>query len=560
MKMKKIWAAAAALLLTVSSSILSGNAAGSYADERNFSLLTSTADAPSAYPETFTEYTALREAYPELYRVDEDSVYFINPNIAITQLDLIISSNQESSVDRNTYGCIFKPEEDGSYVVTVREYSEEIISAGENHFHYFYPVLKNYVVDVTDGAINAELKGSKSWYSEEQINAEVMAMNEAISAGEIQYIACYDVYAADPDEVMDGYYFSFVNGQLPDGTNGYDSYITNVYGEYGTDSYFCVNYFYSDVATTIPLDRVIALEQDISSLETIAWASSWCSGDLNEATDDYMEFSRIAAPENGDLTVIVDDQETYLLTVEDGIFHHRKETSDLMGDVNNDGKFSVLDVVMLQKWLLGAGDLTCWQNADLCADDKINAFDLYVMKQRLIERSTAGTPDNMPAVMDYYDEVTDEERARLWALLASEYPDMDFSDFTFVYDPEHPLSNYYNGKLFSVYYKNILLHGYGNINCDGNVFAVIGTSDAVNFMVDPILFTQVDLEQEILTEWDAIGTCIDVEEPELILYADAYGENPPRLAYRAVEISGYAEYILDAVTGEIIEYIPYYVV
>lgn len=554
MKMKKIWAAAAALLLTVSSGILSGNAAGSYADESGVSLLTSTADAPSAYPETFTEYTALREAYPELYRVDEDSVYFINPNIANTQLDLIISSNQESSVDRNTYGCIFKPEEDGRYVVTVREYNEEILSAGENHFHYFYPVLKNYVVDVTDGAINVELKGSKSWYSEEQISEETAEMEG------IELLACYDVTAADPEDVLDGIYFSFVNGQMPDGTNGYDSYITNVYDEYGTDSYFCVNYFYSDVATTIPLDRVVALEQDISSLETITWALSWCSGDLNETTDDYMEFSRIAAPEDGDLTVIVDDQETYLLTVEDGIFHHRKETSDLMGDVNNDGKFSVLDVVMLQKWLLGAGDLTCWQNADLCADDKINAFDLYVMKQKLIEKNTAGTPDNMPVIMDYYDEVTDEERVRLWALLASEYPDMDFSGFTFVYDPDHPLSNYYNGKLFSVHYKNILLHGYGNINCDDNVFAVIGTSDAVNFMVDPILFTQVDLEQEILSPLEVLSTCIDVEEPELILYADAYGEYPPRLAYRAVEISGDAEYILNAVTGEIIEYIPYYVV
>lgn len=79
-------------------------------------------------------------------------------------------------------------------------------------------------------------------------------------------------------------------------------------------------------------------------------------------------------------------------------------------------------------------------------------------------------------------------------------------------------------------------------------------------MTDPKLFTEVDLDQNILTGWDAIPTCIDVEEPELIIYVDAYGEYPPRLAYRAVEVGGDAEHILDAVTGEIIEFIPYYVI
>ncbi len=61
----------------------------------------------------------------------------------------------------------------------------------------------------------------------------------------------------------------------------------------------------------------------------------------------------------------------------------------LLGDCNLDGKFSVADVVMLQKWLLCAGDLTCWQNEDFCADNHIDAFDLCNMKRELLEQNAA---------------------------------------------------------------------------------------------------------------------------------------------------------------------------
>ncbi len=236
------------------------------------------------------------------------------------------------------------------------------------------------------------------------------------------------------------------------------------------------------------------------------------------------------------------------------------EQSDLMGDCNTDGKLSIIDSIMLQKYLLCTGNLTAPQNADMCEDGVIDAFDLAMMKKMLIEKNAEQTPENMPVIMDYYDAVTDAERENLWKTLSDQYPDMDFSDFTFVHDPDHSLSDYCNGKLFSIYYKNMLLHGYGNINCDANVFAVVGDTNAVNFVVDPKLFAQVDLKQEILSPLDVLPTCIDVETPELILYVDTIGENPPRLAYRAVDVRHDGEYILDAVTGESIEYIPYYVV
>ena len=59
-----------------------------------------------------------------------------------------------------------------------------------------------------------------------------------------------------------------------------------------------------------------------------------------------------------------------------------------MGDVNDDGTFNVSDVVLLQKWLLAVPDthLANWKAANFCDDDRLNVFDLCLMKRALIEQ------------------------------------------------------------------------------------------------------------------------------------------------------------------------------
>ncbi len=58
--------------------------------------------------------------------------------------------------------------------------------------------------------------------------------------------------------------------------------------------------------------------------------------------------------------------------------------SKVIGDVNVDGTFSVLDVVMLQKWLLNAGEITDCAAGDLHEDGIVDGFDLAVMKRILL--------------------------------------------------------------------------------------------------------------------------------------------------------------------------------
>ena len=59
-----------------------------------------------------------------------------------------------------------------------------------------------------------------------------------------------------------------------------------------------------------------------------------------------------------------------------------QDTAFIMGDVNDDGVFSVSDVVLLQKWLLAVPDthLENWRAANFCDDDRLDVFDLTLMK------------------------------------------------------------------------------------------------------------------------------------------------------------------------------------
>ncbi|MDE6034990.1 MAG: carbohydrate-binding protein [Ruminococcus sp.] len=60
-------------------------------------------------------------------------------------------------------------------------------------------------------------------------------------------------------------------------------------------------------------------------------------------------------------------------------------SDEITGDVNNDGIFNVSDAVILQKWLLGASDeIVNRKSADLHEDNKIDVFDLVIMKKLLV--------------------------------------------------------------------------------------------------------------------------------------------------------------------------------
>lgn len=58
--------------------------------------------------------------------------------------------------------------------------------------------------------------------------------------------------------------------------------------------------------------------------------------------------------------------------------------SVLMGDVDDNGKFNIADLVMLEKWIIRKDTLTNWQAGDFLSDGVIDVYDLVIMRQKLI--------------------------------------------------------------------------------------------------------------------------------------------------------------------------------
>ena len=64
-------------------------------------------------------------------------------------------------------------------------------------------------------------------------------------------------------------------------------------------------------------------------------------------------------------------------------------TSDVYGDVNADGEFNVVDLVLLQRWLTAdsGAELANWKNADLCEDSVLDVFDIISMRRALLSKN-----------------------------------------------------------------------------------------------------------------------------------------------------------------------------
>lgn len=56
------------------------------------------------------------------------------------------------------------------------------------------------------------------------------------------------------------------------------------------------------------------------------------------------------------------------------------------GDVDANGEFNLLDVVMMQKYILGAGSLKDYKMGDLYEDGVLDVFDLVMMKRLLLQK------------------------------------------------------------------------------------------------------------------------------------------------------------------------------
>ncbi len=67
------------------------------------------------------------------------------------------------------------------------------------------------------------------------------------------------------------------------------------------------------------------------------------------------------------------------------VYEYENKTSQVKGDVNADGKFTIADLVMIQKWILGSGKLTDWKAGDMDNNEIIDVFDVCLMRIELVK-------------------------------------------------------------------------------------------------------------------------------------------------------------------------------
>ena len=250
----------------------------------------------------------------------------------------------------------------------------------------------------------------------------------------------------------------------------------------------------------------------------------------------------------------------------DYIFKLKKIVS---GDVNGDGKFNIVDLVTFKRWLLSTPDaeLTDCKAADLCSDGILDVFDLCLMRRLLVENEPK--LNNAPVILDNYGKITDEQRIALTETLSKMYPDVDMSDFTFVYSPDHPLSHFFEGPCFYVYYKGILAHGYGDLSIYDNIFAAFDNKGylTIELLTAPEKYKEIDISPEnMLSENEAVEewrrSTYDVCKI-IYFYHNDSSQMPNRysakIAYLLKSKNQDSEIVIDAATGEEIEFIPYYV-
>ena len=244
------------------------------------------------------------------------------------------------------------------------------------------------------------------------------------------------------------------------------------------------------------------------------------------------------------------------------------EAVTLAGDCNRDGQLNQADAACLKGWLTGTPEAKPenWKAADLNADGRLDAADLTMMMQKLntakknaAQGEQMETPKNMPEIIDRDGAVSNSSKTKLWESLFFRYPDKDLSDFKLVYAAEHPLAHWIGGSVFYVYYKDMLVHGYGDLGPDDNVYAAIerNGSPVFELLVSPEEIAALDLNAECVSD-ETLKLNYPNTEAEKIIYINTRGDKPTaQLAFRILLDELHIEEILDAATGEVLETISF---
>ncbi len=137
-------------------------------------------------------------------------------------------------------------------------------------------------------------------------------------------------------------------------------------------------------AFTAGADMTVYVAMDSRVENVPAWLTEYTLTELTVINSKDVVFKLYAKDINAGDTVFLGENGQVSGCVNYTVFAAEASSDSIAGDVNADGAATILDLIMLQKYLLGTEDLTSSDTADLSKDGRIDVFDLCIMKRVLL--------------------------------------------------------------------------------------------------------------------------------------------------------------------------------
>lgn len=129
----------------------------------------------------------------------------------------------------------------------------------------------------------------------------------------------------------------------------------------------------------------VALDSRVTTVP--AWLSDYTKTEMTAVNNKDVTFVLYAREVKAGETVTLGANGQSAGCVNYVVFASEAQNGPVAGDVNADGVLGIADAVMLQKWIVNAGDLTDQAAADCDANGTIDAFDLCLLKRLMIQNA-----------------------------------------------------------------------------------------------------------------------------------------------------------------------------
>ena len=133
-------------------------------------------------------------------------------------------------------------------------------------------------------------------------------------------------------------------------------------------------------------DMTLYVAQDARVESAPAWLSGWTKTDMTAQSSKDVTYILYSREVNAGESILLGTNGQSSGCVNYTVFAVKaaSQPAAVRGDADANGTVSITDIIMVQKWLLNAGEITDCQNADMNADGVIDIFDLALLKHLVL--------------------------------------------------------------------------------------------------------------------------------------------------------------------------------